>query len=110
MILPGHDDRHPAKTRKLIEAALRQAGIAHACQYEWSTHGRFRNSISAHKCRSHGRDNVKKWQFENAKEYLRTKTWVHLALHFEDETQVPGPLVIGAGRHCGFGLMAGVDV
>ena len=38
-----------------------------------------------------------------------TQTAVHLKLRFCDELKMPGPLVIGAGRHCGFGLMAGID-
>ncbi len=36
------------------------------------------------------------------------KTWVHLTLTFENELEASGPLVIGAGRHSGFGLMAEV--
>jgi CRISPR-associated protein Csb2 len=32
---------------------------------------------------------------------------VHLRLAFEQP--VPGPLTIGAGRHCGFGLMVGLN-
>jgi CRISPR-associated protein Csb2 len=38
-----------------------------------------------------------------------SQTAVHLTLRFNDNLQVPGPLAIGAGRHCGFGLMAAVD-
>jgi CRISPR-associated protein Csb2 len=109
VILPGHDDKKPAKTRKLIEAALSQSGIDQPCTYEWSPHSRFRNSLSAHKYHTDRDTGMKRWQFENVKDYLRGKTWVHLTLTFNDELKGPGPLIIGAGRHCGFGLMAGVD-
>ncbi len=108
VILPGHDDRKPAKTRKLIEAALAQSGIDQPCTFEWSAHSRFRNSLSAHKYHKDRETGLKHWQFENLKDYLRGKTWVHLTLAFADELKIPGPLVIGAGRHCGFGLMAEV--
>lgn len=103
VILPGHDDRKPAKTRKLIDAALAQSGIEQPCTFEWSTHSRFRNSLSAHKHDRDGRPVYYK------PPYLQDLTAVHLTLRFDDGLDVPGPLVIGAGRHCGFGLMAGVE-
>lgn len=34
--------------------------------------------------------------------------FVHLKLHFDEGVEIRGPLVIGAGRHCGLGLFAGV--
>ena len=34
---------------------------------------------------------------------------IHLTVQFNEKFELPGPLVIGAGRHCGFGLMAGID-
>lgn len=106
VILPGHDDRKPAKTRKLIEMALAQSGIDQPCTYKWASHSCFRNSLSAHKYRRDRNSDVRHWQFESVKDYLRGRTWVHLTLEFEDQLEVPGPLVIGAGRHCGFGLMS----
>ncbi len=106
VILPGHDDRKPAKTRKLIDRALKESGIEQPCSYQWGTHSRFRNSLSAHKYHKDSKTGVKRWQFENVKAYLRGKTWVHLTLTFDEELQIPGPLVIGAGRHCGFGMLA----
>ncbi len=109
VILPGHDDKKPAKTRKLIEAALAQSGIEQPCAYEWSAHSRFRNSLSAHKYHKDGDTDVKHWQFYNVKDYLRGKTWVHLTLTFDHGLKAPGPMAIGAGRHCGFGLMAGLE-
>lgn len=106
VILPGHDDKKTAKTRKLIEAALTQSGIEQTCTYEWSAHSCFRNSLSAHKYHKDRDTDQRRWQFENVKDYLRDRTWVHLKVTFENELKFPGPLVIGTGRHCGFGLMA----
>lgn len=102
VILPGHDDRKPNKTRKLIEAALAQSGIDQPCEFEWSTHSVFRKSFSAHKY-----DKDRKPVGYVRPDHLLTQTAVHLRVRFHDDLCVPGPLVIGAGRHCGFGLMAG---
>ncbi len=38
--------------------------------------------------------------------HLEGLTAVHLVLRFADSVTVPGPLTIGAGRHCGLGSMA----
>jgi CRISPR-associated protein Csb2 len=101
VILSGHDDHKPAKTRALIEKALRHAGVDLPCDFEWSSFSRFPKSLSAHK---YGKD-------ERPAGYRRPKhleglTAVHLVLRFADSVAVPGPLTIGAGRHCGLGLMA----
>mgnify|MGYP001496450202 CR=1 FL=1 len=101
VILPGQDDHKPAKTRKLIEKALRQSGVEQSCEFEWSAYSRFPKSFTANKYGRHG-----KLAGYLRPDHLRSNTAVHLTLRFNDEVQVPGPLVIGAGRHCGFGLMA----
>lgn len=101
VILPGHDDHKPEKTRALIERALRQSGIEQACEFEWSAFSRFAKSYSAHKY-----DAQKQPQGYFRPSYLNGLTAVHLTLHFKEQVRVPGPLVVGAGRHCGFGLMA----
>ena len=101
VILPGHDDHKPAKTRKLIEKALRQSGIEQPCEFEWSAFSQFPKSFTAHK---YGRDGRPVGYLRP--DHLRSNTAVHLTLRFNDEVQVPGPLVIGAGRHCGFGVFA----
>jgi CRISPR-associated protein Csb2 len=103
VILPGHDDRKPAKTRKLIDAALSQSGIDEACTYEWSAFSRFRNSLSAHKFDRNKRPIYLKPR------YLQHLTSVHLTLTFKSAMKIPGPLVIGAGRHIGFGVMARLE-
>lgn len=110
VILPGHDDHKPAKTRKLIEKTLRQAGIERPCSYEYSPFSRFRKSFSAHKYDKSGRP-----QGYFRPDHLLHQTAVHLTLRFHDGTaeknsvSVPGPIAIGSGRHCGLGILAGVE-
>jgi CRISPR-associated protein Csb2 len=104
VILPGHDDQKPGKTRKLVEKALAQSGVEQQCEFEVSPFSYFRKSLSAHK---YGRD--KRPCGYIRPDHLLTQSAVHLKLRFTGALEVPGPLVIGAGRHCGFGLMAGVD-
>ena len=107
VILPGHDDRKPDKTRALIEKALKQSGIEHPCEFEWSAFSRFRKSYSAHKY-----DKNKLPQGYIRPRYLNSQTAVHLTIRFHNGSTdkkpvyVPGPIAIGAGRHCGLGLMA----
>lgn len=104
VILPGHDDRKPARTVKLIEKALVQSGIEQPCTYEWGPFSRWAKSFSAHKC-----DRDKKPVGYFRPKHLLSQTAVHLVLRFENDLDVPGPLAIGAGRHCGFGIMARID-
>jgi len=104
VILPGHDDHKPAKTRKLIELALRQSGVEQACEFEWSAYSRFPKSLSAHKYDRHKRPTG-----YIRPDHLLSQTAVHLKLRFANDVKVPGPLAIGAGRHCGFGLMARIN-
>lgn len=100
VILPGHDDRKPVKTRKLVAKALSLSGIEVPCQFEWSTSSVFRRSLPSHKFDRNGKPIYLKPR------YLQGLTAIHLKLAFEQEVEVPGPLAIGAGRHLGFGLMA----
>ena len=101
VILPGHDDHKHNKTRGLIEKALRQAGVSVACNFEWSSFSRFPKSLSAHRY-----DKNKRPAGYHRPKHLEGLTAVHLVLRFADSIKVPGPLTIGAGRHCGLGLMA----
>lgn len=108
VILPGHDDRKPDKTRKLILKALAQSGIDQPCEFEWSAFCRFPKSYSAHKyVRDETAPEGKRRVGYIRPDHLRDQTAVHLQVRFADP--VPGPIVIGAGRHCGFGLCAAVD-
>lgn len=105
VILPGHDDHKPAKTRKLIEAALRQSGVDQPCEFEWSPFSQFPKSLSAYK---YGREKKRLTGYIRP-DHLLSNTAVHLTLRFNDDLKVPGPLAIGAGRHCGLGLFASVE-
>jgi CRISPR-associated protein Csb2 len=99
VILPGHDDHKPAKTIGLIERALRQSGIDEPCEFTWSALPNFPHCLTAHKYDRSGR----------LAGYVRPKhleglTAVHVRLTFE--CAVAGPLSVGAGRHCGLGVLA----
>ena len=108
VILPGHDDRKPEKTERLIRKALAQSGIEQPCEFEWSAFSHFAKSYSAHRY-------VRDEQAKNGRrpvgyirpDHLLNLSAVHVRLTFEHP--VSGPLTIGAGRHCGFGLMAGLN-
>lgn len=105
VILPGHDDHKPAKTRKLVLKALAQSGIDQSCEFEWSPFSRFPKSYSAHKyVRDESAKEGKRRLGYIRPDHLLNQTAVHLRLTFDHP--IPGPLAIGAGRHCGFGLMA----
>jgi CRISPR-associated protein Csb2 len=109
VILPGHDDHKPNKTRKLIVKALAQSGIDQSCECEWGAISRFRKSYSAHKyvCDERAPDGRRLVGYIRP-DHLLVQTAVHVQLHFDHP--VPGPITLGAGRHCGFGLMAAVKV
>ena len=108
VILPGHNDHKPEKTQKLIEKALRQSGIEQSCEFEWSAISRFPKSFSAHKYTIDANNN-KRLSGYIRPSYLLDNTAVHLKLRFNNGVKIPGPLAIGAGRHCGLGLFAAVD-
>lgn len=105
VILPGHNDKSPSKTRKLIQKALDQSGITQPCTFEWSSLSLFSKSYSAHKyVLDENSPGGKRPVGYIRPDHLKEQTAVHLTLTFD--SPVPGPLTIGAGRHCGFGLMA----
>lgn len=110
VILPGHDDHKSEKTHKLIEKALAQSGIEQPCEFKWSAFSRFPKSFSAHKY-----DKDRRPQGYIRPTYLNSQTAVHLTLRFHDGSDkknpmaVPGPIAIGAGRHCGLGLFAAAE-
>lgn len=121
VILPGHDDHKPAKTRGLILKALQQSGMDQPCEFDWSPFSQFRKMLSAHKYRKDPSDPTKTILINYVRpDHLLDKTAVHLTLRFgrrEDpndlqspwipaQVPIPGPIAIGAGRHCGFGLLS----
>lgn len=104
IILPGHDDREPRKTRKLIEKALAQSEVTQPCEFDWSAFSYFPKILPVCKLDNHERQGG-----HIRPSYLQHQTAVHLTLRFNDNARVPGPITIGSGRHCGFGLMARMD-
>ena len=102
IILPGHDDHKPAKTKKLLETALRQSGIDQRCEVTWGAVANFRNCLSAY---THDRHRRPIGYFRP--DHLTGLTGVHARLTFNQP--VAGPLIIGAGRHYGLGALAAVD-
>ncbi len=99
VILPGHDDHRPEKTIKLIERALTQSGVEQTCRFTWSSLPNFAHCLTAHKYDHQGR---RSGYFKPR--YLDNLTAVHMRITFEQP--VAGPMVIGSGRHCGFGVFA----
>jgi CRISPR-associated protein Csb2 len=104
VILPGYDDRRPEKTRKLIAKALAQSDLDQPCEFDWSTFSYFPKMLPVCKPDNQGRQ-----RGYIRPSYLLNQTAVHLTLRFNANAKIPGPITIGSGRHCGFGLMAGVD-
>jgi CRISPR-associated protein Csb2 len=86
---------------ELICKALRRAGIETPCEFTWQTIPFYKNCLTAHR----NKPGRLQWGYLLPKR-LDGKTAVHLRLTFDHE--IPGPLTLGAGRHCGFGLMAAV--
>lgn len=101
VILPGHDDNKPDKTRKLIMKALSQSGIDQPCEFEWSAFSHFSKSFSAHKY-----DKSKRLIGYVRPDHLLNLTAVHMKITFSHP--IPGPIAIGAGRHCGLGLFVAI--
>ena len=104
VILPGYDDREPKKTRKLIEKALAYSGVTQTCEFDWSAFSHFPKMLPAYK-----HDNQSSQRGHIRPGYLLNQAAVHLTLQFNSNARIPGPITIGSGRHCGFGLMAGIE-
>jgi CRISPR-associated protein Csb2 len=111
VILDGHVKRKAESDTTdhahWISKALERAGIEQPCDFEWSAFSKFSKSFSAHKY-----DKDKRPQGFLRPSHLKSQTAVHLTIRFHDGTEaktpvaVPGPIAIGAGRHCGLGTMA----
>jgi len=92
--------RDPDDFRRLIILALHRAGIETACTFIWQTLPFYRNCLTAHRYDRNKRPNYL------LPKRLDGKTAVHVRIEFEHP--IAGPITLGAGRHCGFGLMAGL--
>jgi CRISPR-associated protein Csb2 len=99
VLLPGYDDRKQhrgdqqkrlARAAQLTAKALAQADIEAAAEIELSPVPFWPGSL-------HVREYV-------PREKLRHYPRYHVRLAFD--RPVTGPLAIGAGRHCGFGVLA----
>jgi CRISPR-associated protein Csb2 len=107
VILDGHNDKKDAKTIRLIQLALQRAGIETPCDFTWQAMPFFKNCLSAHKY-----DRDRRFIGYHRPQHLKDRTAVHVKIWFHDGTEqkrpidVPGPITLGAGRHCGFGLLA----
>lgn len=107
VILDGHNDKKDAKTVKLIQLALQRAGIVSPCEFTWQSLPFIKHGLSAHKYRlDPSAPDGKRPAGYHFPKHLRDRTVVHVRLTFAHA--VAGPITLGAGRHCGFGLMAGV--
>ncbi|MCI0541677.1 MAG: type I-U CRISPR-associated protein Csb2 [Verrucomicrobiales bacterium] len=110
VILDGHNKKSKfgkpeaiaRETEKLICKALRHVGIETPCEFTWQSIPFLKNCLSAHKYDRNGRHTG-----YHRPAHLNSLTAVHVRLTFTHP--VPGPITIGAGRHCGFGVMAGID-
>jgi CRISPR-associated protein Csb2 len=101
VILDGHNDKKAEKTIKLIQAALQRSGIETPCTFTWQSIPFLKNCLTAHKYDQDGRHTG-----YHRPAHLSDQTAIHVRLTFDHP--VPGPLIIGSGRHCGFGLFSAV--
>lgn len=79
-----------------------QSGIEQPCEFTWSAIPNFKNSLAAF---SHDREGRHLGYFRP--DHLAGLTAVHARLTFQ--RRVPGPITIGAGRHCGLGVLVAVE-
>ena len=89
VILDGFDDHSPAKTRRLLEKALRHAGLPNALEIDWQPFG-FREGVEPVR------------HFQRPEKLNGTMVHVRIVFH----APITGPIAIGAGRYRGFGLLA----
>lgn len=87
------------QTVKLLCKTLMRAGIETPCEFTWQSIPYLKNCLSAHNYDRNGRPTG----YHRAAHLWHFST-VHVRLTFTHP--VPGPITIGASRHCGFGLFA----
>jgi CRISPR-associated protein Csb2 len=110
VILDGHNKKSKSdkpeniarETEKLICKALARAGIETPCTFTWQSVPFLKNCLSAHKYDRDGRHTG-----YHRPSHLKDLTAVHVRLVFT--YSMPGPIAIGAGRHCGLGVFARVE-
>jgi len=107
VILDGHNKKSKSdrpeeiacQTKKLICKALKRASVETPCEFTWQAIPFLKNCLSAHKYDRNGRHIG-----HHRPAHLKDLTAVHVRLTFTHA--VPGPLTLGAGRHCGLGVFA----
>lgn len=92
VILPGYDDAKPTKRDKLIRQCLDQAGIDLASIAAIETRPSSWNAAATTSLRAFKRP-----------AYLQHLPACHVRIEFRNP--VLGPLSLGAGRHCGLGVL-----
>ncbi len=101
VILPGYDDGKPAKRERLLRECLRQAGLLAAVESIESRPPSWFPGVASN---SQFNDLSTKGSFKRRPDYLRHLPAVHVRLRFREP--LLGPLSLGAGRHCGLGILA----
>jgi CRISPR-associated protein Csb2 len=97
VVLPGSDEGKFAKAEKLFFKALRHAGYSPDALAELE----FRNvSFWA------GGDLASRFQ---RPDYLKNNCWSVYHARLRWRHPISGPLALGAGRHCGLGIFAGLN-
>jgi CRISPR-associated protein Csb2 len=98
VVLPGHDGRGSAKAERLLRKAIQQAGLsatlAENAELEWRNAGFLPGVDPAVRYEPPAHINA----------YTRCHVRVRWRGPAGEPVAVRGPLVIGAGRYCGFGL------
>ncbi|HUO06749.1 MAG TPA: type I-U CRISPR-associated protein Csb2 [Phycisphaerae bacterium] len=95
VILPGYDDGKPARRDRLLRQCLESAGIP-SC------------AVASMESRPGSFDpaSISTMQYCRPK-HLQRLPACHVRLVFRQP--IAGPIAIGAGRHCGFGLLRAAD-
>jgi CRISPR-associated protein Csb2 len=101
VILPGYDDGKPAKRERLLHACLQQAGLLAAVESIESRPPSWFPGVASN---AQFNDLNTRASFKRRPEYLRHLPAVHVRLRFCQP--IRGPISLGAGRHCGLGLLA----
>jgi CRISPR-associated protein Csb2 len=100
VVLPGYDDGSPERTIRLLRKSIQQSGfpvtLARHAELAWR-HVGFRPGLEM------------ATQY-HPPAYLKSYPKYHVRIHWRDASgrsiNVRGPVVIGAGRYCGLGVMS----
>jgi CRISPR-associated protein Csb2 len=107
VILDGHTKKSKSdkpdaiarETEKLICKALQRADLQTPCCFIWQSLPFLKNTLSSYRYSRNGHP----YGYHRPM-HLSDLSAVHVRITFD--YSVTGPLAIGAGRHCGFGLLS----